>query len=311
MRTLRARFLWPLIMLGSLVAFAGVVFAADAGVDPTTDPMGSFDQLWQAVVTRKWALASVIATMLFVALARWASPRIHGKLGTFINSTRVSATLAFVGGMASAMVSELMQGGKLTPKLVVYGFKFGVAAIGGYNAFWDILRPADKKPSNSTADSAAELAQKKPPTPPPPVRPGMLLPLIFIAFAMSSCGGAMKDTMAAELTLSSGVSVCYRTIDGVDKIKTDHLQAQIDAGDKPGARTAYSAYKPKIEAARAGCNTAADVVDNAEAARQKIPKGGAEKDYTNWLPLLAQGYPAVMQVITDIKQLVNDVKGAQ
>ena len=204
MRTIRALLYVtiPLALLGFLQAFA----LADTPVDPTANPAGAVDQFWQAVTGRKWGLAAVVGTMLFVAFVRFITPRIHGKFGTWINSTRVSAALALISGGGAAVATQLMKGGALTPKLLVYGFTIGVGAIGGYNVFWDILFPADKKPPSSTSDSAADLAKKTPPSPPPPVRAGVLLPLIFVAFAFVGCGHvtpsqkAFGDAYAACMT---------------------------------------------------------------------------------------------------------------
>lgn len=195
MKTLRATFLWPIVMIASFIVFTGVVFA-DSPADPTTNPTGALQQFWDAVAAKKWGLAATVGVMLFVAFARSISPRIHGKFGTWINSTRVSAVLALLSGGGAAVATQLMKGGAFSMQLVVYGFGFGVAAIGGYNAFWDIFFPSDKKSANNTADSAAALAQKQPPTPPPPVRAGMLLPFVLVACAFSACAHLTPDEKA-------------------------------------------------------------------------------------------------------------------
>jgi hypothetical protein len=148
MKTLRAHLLWPFVMLASLIMFGSVVFA-DA-VDPATNPAGALQQFWDAVTARRWGVAAVVGTMLFVAFARFVSPRIHGKLGAWVNSTRVSAVLAILSGGLAAMATQLLKGGAFSAQLIVYGFGFGVAAIGGYNAFWDIFFPADKKTAAPT-----------------------------------------------------------------------------------------------------------------------------------------------------------------
>lgn len=185
MKTLRAHLLWPFVMITSLVVFVGVAFADAA--DPATNPAGAFQQFWDAVTAKKWGLAAVVGTMLFVAFARFVSPRIHGKFGAFVNSTRVSAVLALLSGGLAAIATQLMKGGSLNMKLIAYGFGFGVAAIGGYNAFWDIFFPSDKKPPNGQT-----LA---PPTP-PITKAAAMLPLIFIAFAFSACAHATPDQKA-------------------------------------------------------------------------------------------------------------------
>jgi len=186
MSKLRVHFLWPIVMLGSLVAFTGAVFAADTPADPTTDPQGALSQFWQSVVAKKWGLAAVIGTMLLVALVRFIAPRLHDKFGAWILTTRVSAALALVAGMLSSISTQLMKGGTWSMSMLTYGFMFGVGAIGGYNAFWDLIFPNDR-PKDSTAKLAI----------PPPIRPGVLLPFVFIGAALTmSCAHMTPDEKA-------------------------------------------------------------------------------------------------------------------
>lgn len=173
-------------MVASFVVFTGVVFADAA--DPVANPAGALQQFWDAVTARKWGLAAVVGTMLFVAFARFISPRIHGRFGVFINSTRVSAVLALLSGGLAAMATQLMKGGAVSMQLVVYGFGFGVAAIGGYNAFWDIFFPSDKKQPPS--------GQALTPPTPPITKAAAMLPLLFVAFAVTSCAHLTPDQKA-------------------------------------------------------------------------------------------------------------------
>lgn len=148
MSNLRA-FLWSIVLFGSFFVFAHAVFAADAPVDPATNPTGALDQFWQAVAGRKWGIAAVVGAMMLVALVRFIAPRLRNdKFGAFILSTRVSAGLAFLAGMLMAVATQLMKGGALSMSTITYGFGFGVAAIGGYNAFWDLLFPSDRNTNN-------------------------------------------------------------------------------------------------------------------------------------------------------------------
>src|SRR6266850_791271 len=118
----RARFLWPLLMLGSLLTFTGAVYAANGPADPTTNTQDALQQFWGAVVSRRWGLAAVLATMCFVALARFVAPKIHGAFGTWIQSSRVSAALAFLGGLSSAIATQLFKGDKLSFNALAFGF---------------------------------------------------------------------------------------------------------------------------------------------------------------------------------------------
>ncbi len=130
---------------------------------------------------------------------------------------------------------------------------------------------------------------------------------IFIALVLlSGCASAQKDTMLAELSLSSAVSLGYRTIDGIDKLKTDGIRAEITSAGVAKAQADYDAYKPTIEKARAGINSAEDVLENADRLRQAAQKGaGNWSDYTAYLPTLASMLPTVQQLIVDVKRLAR------
>lgn len=257
-------------MIASLVVFTGVVFA-DAPTDPTTNPAGALQQFWDAIAAKRWGLAAVVGVMLFVALARFVAPRIHGKFGAWINSTRVSAVLALLSGGGAAMATQLMKGGAFSVQLVVYGFGFGVMAIGGYNAFFDILFPADKKQPPKMAIPA-----------PPPLPPAAaLLPLIFIAFSVASC---------APCTTVDNATCARKVVNGVDALDgfvarqaaawekrcregADQLAA---AGKTEDARAAYGKClqtgglaATAVKETQNGAQAASDGIDMYEAANNK------------------------------------------
>lgn len=125
---------------------------ADVPADPSKDPTSALDQIYQAIVAKKWGLLAVLLTMGLVALVRFIAPRLHDAFGAWVQTQRVSAILALVTGGTMAMATQLMQGGQFSIKLIVYGFSIGVGAIGGYNVLWDILFPADsKKPAPASS----------------------------------------------------------------------------------------------------------------------------------------------------------------
>lgn len=164
---------WDVLLI--LFAITALLFVGGAlaqTTDPPPDAGDALDQFWRAITDHKWGLAAVIATMLLVAFVRFIAPRIHGKFGVWINQTRVSAGLAFASGLLSALAAQLLKGKTLSLDLLVYGFGIGVAAIGGYNAFWDLLFPNDKTKTTSIAESAGVLAKTlSQPPPPPPAAP--------------------------------------------------------------------------------------------------------------------------------------------
>ncbi len=307
MKTLQT-FLLCTVGTTALLFFTQALALADsAPVDPSVDPAGALDQFWAAVTGRKWGLVAVIGTMLFVAFARFIAPRIHGKFGTWVNSTRVSAMLALVSGGGAAVATQLMKGGHLTPKLLVYGFTIGVGAIGGYNVFWDLFFPADKKkPPSTTADSAADLAKKTPPAAPPPIRPGMLLPFLFIGFAFAAMGCNVCTSAGTSPTCARKVLTGIDALDGaaarisrrwVQKCG-DGARALRDAGKLADADKAYTQCETTggkmvqiVTATEDSTQTASDAVDVGEAAGQK--------DYSGILQ-------PVLSFVNDLKKVFAD-----
>lgn len=128
---------------------------------------------------------------------------------------------------------------------------------------------------------------------------------VLACIAMVGCGSAQMTTMKAEFALGSAVSLCYRTVDGVDEVVTDKIRVTMLNGDHDAAVQAYADYKPKIEKARLACRTANDAYENADAERQAAAKINDWKQFNQWLPVLIQSAATVQQAIADIKGLVQ------
>lgn len=135
-------------------------------------------------------------------------------------------------------------------------------------------------------------------------------PLRWIALLICACLGvgcatAQMTTMKAEFALGSAVSLCYRTVDGVDEVVTDKIRVTLLNGDHAAAIQAYADYKPKIEKARLACRTADDVYENADHERQAAAKINDWKSFNQWLPALITAASTISQAIADIKGLVQ------
>ena len=195
MTTIRRFLLWPTALFVSLFVFGmtlsyaagdGGVSPVPAPIDPTKNPAGALstiDQFWAAIAGKKWGIACVFGTIIMVAFARAIAPRIHGKFGAWINTSRASAAMALISGFFTAIGAQYLKGGHFSPNILVYGFGAGVGAIGGYNAFWDLVFPNDKKPA-----AGVEVAPL-----PPPMQAAMLLPFLLLgALTLNGCttGGA-------------------------------------------------------------------------------------------------------------------------
>lgn len=306
----KIRSLWVVVLIVSLVTFTRIVFA-DVPADPSTNPADALSQLWAAVVAKRYGIAAVIGTMCFVAFVRFIAPRIHGAFGAWVNTTRVSAALAFLGAGLAAVATQLMKGGAFSPQLIVYGFGFGVAAIGGYNAFWDLLFPADKKPAAKMQIPTPPPSSRfpEPPTlprfPPPPPKTAALLPFVFIAFAVSGCAPVCKSIDSA--TCAHKVLIGIDALDGAAaRIGTQWLRSCAndagklkDAGKLAEADAAYThcemvggTLKMVVKDVEDSAQTAYDAVDVTEKIGQK--------DYGNVLAPVKSGVKSLYAVFKDL-----------
>jgi len=106
---------------------------------------------------KHWILLLALVLGVVVATARWVAPKVHGKLGTFLNSDRGAAILVLVGGLAGSVVTSAM-GGKISLDTLVNGVVTSLTAAGGYTLLKRIISPSDKPPA--LLDSAETLAKK-------------------------------------------------------------------------------------------------------------------------------------------------------
>jgi hypothetical protein len=102
--------------------------------------------------------------------------------------------------------------------------------------------------------------------------------------------------------LAKSTSIGYRTVDGIDQIKTTKLHEEIVSGQVAPARAEYAAYRPKIAAALAALNAGEDVLEAADRVRDAATNGAADwKDYTAYLPQLAAAAAKIEQAIAELK----------
>lgn len=128
---------------------------------------------------------------------------------------------------------------------------------------------------------------------------------LLVALALvAGCAPTMNATLKTEATLAVTSSLVAHAVNGADALLEVKTRATM-ATDPAKARTAYEAYKPKIEKARLAVHTAQDVVTDAEAERAKIPTGGDASKFTAWLPALTEALAALQQAYADLKGLVQ------
>jgi hypothetical protein len=230
-----------------------------------------------------------------------------GAIAAWLRTDRGGVVLTLLLGVFGGLITALGASAKLTLDLIVTGIVNGLLASGffvGVKKLFGLSGGTPSQPTTPTSSTPAAVAPMPIPSGSAAAAMSAMLCMFVVAALLSGCASAQKDTMLAELSLSSAVSLGYRTIDGIDKLKTDAIRAEISGAGVGKAQADYDVYKPKIEKARAGINTAEDVLENADRLRQAAQKGaGNWTDYTAYLPTLASMLPTVQQLIADVKGL--------
>jgi molecular chaperone DnaK (HSP70) len=218
-----------------------------------------------------------------------------------------------------AMVTQLIKGGKFSPDLLVYGLGAGVTAIGGYNAFWDLLFPADKqaKPSLegaevlAKADSAKEKEEKKDPTDPNLgggaitgviffliSGSGLLVYLITLSGCANSVDGLRQACSNADAVLTSG----YQTTASLYKAKQEHLRSTLTPTNVEQVKATLAQDSETVGKVFAA-------LDAATAAKKGVCElapaieAGAKKDIPVLVGKLLQIGLDVRNVVTDLQKL--------
>jgi len=284
-----------LVLAVSLITFTGIVFAADGPADPMTNPQGALQQLWDAIVSRRWGLAAVIATMLLVAFVRFVSPKLHGRFGDWVQQSRVSAALALLGGLSTSVAAQLLKGDKFSLNVLAFGFGVGVAAIGGYNAFWDLLFPNDKLP-------------KRGPSLPPPIRPGVLLPFIFLCSVVTT-GCAPGTDGLRQACANANITLTQTTVTGTAIYKLGHqtLRANLTKENADATQAKAKSYDTAMDkflvAMLMITATKSTVCDAADAI-----DAGAKK---NVRMLIAQAGQIIIDAATALAELQKLIDTSQ
>jgi hypothetical protein len=131
------------------------------------------NQILDAATHRQWALLAALLLVGGVAAVRWIAPKLHDKIGAFLNTQRGGALLALIGGAAGAVATSLIAGKALNLQLVIGSFSVSFMAIGGWNAFYDLFFPKDGKPVTA-------MLKKTPPAAP-------LIVLLAFGVSISGC----------------------------------------------------------------------------------------------------------------------------
>jgi hypothetical protein len=100
--------------------------------DPSTDFSVYAQALLDAVQGSHWRFAAALALIGVVACVRWLTPKLHNKVGAWLNSDRGAAVLTLVTAEVGAVATSLAAKMPLTFTLVWHGLGVGFVAAGGF-----------------------------------------------------------------------------------------------------------------------------------------------------------------------------------
>jgi hypothetical protein len=143
------------------------------------DPNVLANNILTALSGHNYLLVASLSLVAAVYGARWLAPKLHNKLGDFVNSDRGGAVTSLVLSVAGGVATTLKAGQPVSFALVSKMLLVAATGSGLFNLSKRISKPSDKA---SVAD--------KPKTAPPPVPPSTtaFLPLVLISsLLLSSC----------------------------------------------------------------------------------------------------------------------------
>ncbi len=264
-------FRFVLLQLVGLVLAVGIAHADTGGQAPPQNLAALWPMLGLAIAN----------------LTAYGSRKLSAKY-TFFHTGAGSIVLALIGSVISAVTPIIQAHGLVWASLAW-------AAVGAATSFLASLNPsatAEEPPAKSPA--AAGLLRA--------FLPLLLLPALLVA----GCATAQKDTMVAELGLAKTVSLGYRTVDGIDKAKTDGFHNDILAGKAAEVRPQFDAYTARIKKALAGLAAGADLLKTADDLRIAADKGQRDwKDFTAYLPQLMSAGASIESLIADLKAVAQ------
>ncbi len=140
--TLTRRLLaFPAFVLLTLLVTFGFALAESVPPSPT-DPPKFIQALLDAVKAKNWHLLVALVLIGAVAGLRWLSPKIHGRIGAWLNTQRGGTVLVLLCGVLGAIGTALYGGAKVDVNLILSGVTMGVLASGGWNVLWDLIAPS-------------------------------------------------------------------------------------------------------------------------------------------------------------------------
>ena len=89
--------------------------------------------VYHAVRSGDWRLPAAFVLLLLVSFVRWIVPRLHSRIGAFLNSDPGASLLVLLSGFAAALVNANMAGEPWSWGVVQTAAEVSLTAAGGYS----------------------------------------------------------------------------------------------------------------------------------------------------------------------------------
>ena len=162
------------------------------------------DLIYNAVLNSNWRVLAALALIGVVACIRWLAPKMHNKLGVFLNSDRGGVVLVILGGLGGALSTAVFAGKLITGHLIVNGLVVGFIAAGGWNVIKKLTNPVSTTSTTTVMETKEEIIVKNSP----------LLVLVCLTFLglTASCAPMSVDMK----TYTNNLQACL-IADGLDQ----------------------------------------------------------------------------------------------
>lgn len=207
-------------------------------MDPTNNPQQFFQSLLDAIVNRQWWPLASLALIGVIALVRWLAPKLHGRLGTWLNTDRGATVLTIVLGILGAVATTIGAWKAPDLKLLLTTVFTTVFAPGTYVLVKRLISPSDAK-----SGAGSTLA---------------LLLGLSLASGAGGCAWAKcelgKLPQTAEAIIASVVAIASNSSNAVNDLidlgkqigpgQVDCVVEALAANGAPASARAQSAWSP-------------------------------------------------------------------
>lgn len=129
--------------------------------------------IYDAVMHHQWWMLASLVLMAMTALIRWGAPKVHGKLGAWLQTDHGAITLVFTTSILGGLATAFAGGVKPTFETLQRSLVVAISAAVSYptvRKFLTSLFGAGNTPDGTSA-VVVPAPPAPPPLPPPPDEP--------------------------------------------------------------------------------------------------------------------------------------------